>query len=501
MTSQAATARVRALPLEALALGALLLLHLAVNLATAGWYPAGWVDEAQFADPALNWVVGRGWTSTVWISQTTDAFWAGNAPLFSALLAGWLHLLGRTDMQAVRSLNPLLLALALPIAWDAVRRAGWLPSRGQRLLLALLLLSGHSIVFGMRWVRYDVLAMLLASSALWAWVALAGRWRLAALVAVGALMPATGLQLVPATLVTLAIVLALSKPRPWPPAAALASGLVIGTAGLAGWFAAHGVLLDFMASTKAVGVIGQSVGAKLLAMPRVLAADKTLLLLLAAAAVAALLRGAGGGLRLRPLALPAALTFGIPLVLQLAGKFPVYYAWMVYLPAFVLLSRLAAGLSARAAVLPWLLAALACLPGLPLRLAAAWTAGQATEAAALDSLLWPHLRPGAHVLTDFKAYHAVRNAGAVPYGDTALPMLRPDERAALGWIVARPTEAAAWQRAVGGDWHLCASWNPPEPVADWPQRFVLELREQHHGLQLWQRQDPALKPTGTCDVH
>ena len=487
----------RALPVELLVLGLLLATHLALNLFTATLYPSVWIDEAQFADAALNWVGGRGWTSTVWISQTTDAYWAGNAPLFSTLLAGWLWLLDRQDIVAVRSLNPVLLAIAVPLAWDAVRRAGWLPGAAQRLLFVALLLTGHSVAFGMRWVRYDTLALLLSTCALWSWVALSGRLRLLALVVVGACMPAAGLQLAPAVLVTLAIVCGFVQPRPWRPAAALASGLVLGAALLAAWFAAHGVLVSFIASTRGVGVIGQSPLAKLLDIPRVLVADKSLLLLFAASLLALLLHAVSGlpwRAWLRGTALPAALALGVPAALQLAGKFPVYYAWMAYLPAFVLLSRLTGQLAPRRAWLPWLLAALACLPGLPLRLVAAWSAGQATEAASLNEMLWPRLRPGDHVLTNFKAYHAVRAASAVPYGEPVLPMLRVSERDGIDWLVAEPAEAQAWQRELGGDWRLCTTWAPPESQTGWQRRFVLELREQHYGLALWHRDGAGAKP-------
>jgi hypothetical protein len=345
---------------------------------------------------------------------------------------------------------------------------------------------------------------------------LRGRTRLVALVVCGAWMPAAGLQLAPAVLVTLAIVCVFVKPRPCREAAALAGGLVLGTGGLAAWFAAHGVLGSFIASTRGVGVIGQSPLSKLLDMPRVLMADKSLLLLFIASPLAAALGAASrlsGGARpgsgavptVSPaslsIALPLALALGVPTALQLAGKFPVYYAWMAYLPAFVLLSRLCGeitfrreGLRSLLASMPWLLAALACLPGLPLRLVAAWSAGQAGETASLNALLWPRLRPGEHVLTDFKAYHAVRAASAVPYGDPALPMLRAAERDSIVWLVAEPAQAQAWQTELGGNWSLCGNWSPPATGAAWARRFVLELREQNYGLALWRREEPGGKP-------
>jgi hypothetical protein len=494
---------------EAMWVAALLAIHLLINLATAGWYPSVWVDEIQFADPAINLVSGHGWTSTVWIAQGTQDFWAGNAPLYSCLLASWLDLLGSTDRLAVRALNPILLIGVVLAVWSAARRSQWLPGAGWRLALVALLLTGHSVFFGMRWGRYDVVAMFVAAAALRLWVGRFSALRAMLLFLLGALFPFAGLQLLPAAAVVMAAALIACRPRPWARTAALGSGLVAGVGLLWGWLALHGVVDGFLASTRAVGVVGRSPWNKLLDMPHVLMADKSLLLLLAAAGLALAL-GAG---RRSPTGLytsasaspwpPLALALALPLVLNLLAKFPVYYGWMTYLPLAVALHRAMVRLDP---MLPWRrvavmgIAGFSLLPGLPLRLVAADVVDLPAEAAAVGLLIDRNLGPGDQVLTDFKAYYAVRHTGATAYGVTALQVLTPTERAAIGWMVTRPGDEARLQDALGGRWRQTDSWQPG-PTPAWPRRVVRELDEQIHGLEVWQRVPDAPTLTSFAAPH
>jgi hypothetical protein len=478
---------------------ALLAIHLIVNLLSGGWYPSVWVDEVQFADPAINLVSGNGWTSTVWIAQATDAFWAGNSPLYSCLLASWLDLVGRVDMLAVRALNPLLLVGVVLLAWSSVRRGGWLPGMGWRLALVALLLTGHSTFFAMRWARYDVLAMFVAAAALRLWVGPFSGLRTTLLFGLGCLFPFAGLQLLPACAVVLAAVLINDRPKSIHQidarVVALGGGVAAGVGMLWGWLALHGVVAGFVASTGAVGVVGQSPWAKLLDLPHVLAADKSLLIVIVATALAlALGRWSKASALTTRAAVPSpwpplALALALPLVLNLLAKFPVYYAWMIYLPLLVALARAWRGLqvdSPRLAVAVLALAATALVPGLPLRLTAALASDMPAEAGAVDALAARYLGAGDHVLTDFKAYYAVRATGATPYAATALQVLKPAERQAIAWLITRPGDEGRVQLDLGGRWQKLDSWQPSAGAA-WPHRLVREIDEQIHGLEVWHR--------------
>jgi hypothetical protein len=315
----------------------------------------------------------------------------------------------------------------------------------------------------------------------------------------GCLFPFAGLQLLPACAVVLAAVLINDRPSSFKQVdgrvVALGGGVVAGVLLLWAWLALHGVVAGFVASTGAVGVVGQSPWAKLLDLPHVLAADKSLLIVILATALALAL---GAWRKSSPLVTraaapspwpPLALALALPLVLNGLAKFPVYYAWMIYLPLLVALERAWHALqieSPRLAVAVVALAAVAIVPGLPLRLTAALASDMPAEASAVDALAARHLGAGDHVLTDFKAYYAVRATGATPYAATALQVLKPDERRAIAWLIARPGDEGVAQSALGGHWQKLDSWQPGAGAA-WPHRWVREIDEQVHGLEVWHR--------------
>ena len=102
----------------------------------------------MYTDPAANFSFGAGFTSTAWYAQRYDAFWAGNVPLHALLLGAWLKLVP-FGPSGVRSLNFLLVALAVVFFWRASERVeGFTPSL--RLALCLLLLCGYGVTFSYR---------------------------------------------------------------------------------------------------------------------------------------------------------------------------------------------------------------------------------------------------------------------------------------------------------------------------------------------------------------
>jgi hypothetical protein len=92
------------LKLETRWFACILVAFLFLNAVTLTRYPAVGTDEVQFADPAVRFASGLGFTSTAWHGQDSSRFWAGNAPLYSGLLAFWLCAVGCSQF-AVRWLN------------------------------------------------------------------------------------------------------------------------------------------------------------------------------------------------------------------------------------------------------------------------------------------------------------------------------------------------------------------------------------------------------------
>ena len=93
---------------------------LLVNLVTAERSPVVWQDEVALVDPAVNLSQGNGFTSTAWW-QTSDRFFASNAPLYPMLLYPWISLFG-VNATAVRSLNYVLILGVIAVLWLGLRK-------------------------------------------------------------------------------------------------------------------------------------------------------------------------------------------------------------------------------------------------------------------------------------------------------------------------------------------------------------------------------------------
>ncbi|MBK8598546.1 MAG: hypothetical protein IPN83_23820 [Holophagales bacterium] len=465
---------------------------LGANLLTAARYPAVWVDEIQFADPAVNFVLGNGFTSSVWVKQGAHETFAGNAPLYPVLLAGWLSVFG-VSATAVRSLNYVLVSLLSVLVHTLLSRSERVRSAWLRLGAAALVLTAHGMTFSYRMGRYDTLGMVWLAVAALLWDAPRSGGRLAGLFAVGLLLAPTGLQLVPATILLCGLAVLFRPREDAPRAASLLAGLVGGVVLLRVVLGAIGTWDAFRASTGAVGVIGKSILGKILDLPRVYSADKSLVLL----ALAALLLLVPT--RKAVLAAPRSslLLFGVatlavvPSALQVAAKFPLYYSWMAFLPLLAgVTATLGAGgvpRPARAAALALLVAAAAV--GLPLRLAAVTSAWDARDPARLENELGARLASDDVVVGDFKGYYVVKARSNAFYGLPYLGIMTPSEKESVTALVLKPEAAETVMRIVGGTWaaegaDLAAGSVFPEPGLF---RFARELRDENYPLRIYRR--------------
>lgn len=501
-----------------LAMLGLAALFIAVNLATLTRYPYPWVDEIQFSDPAVNWAMGHGFTSTAWFQQRGDAFFAGNVPLYSALLGGWLHLTGVSQLT-VRSLN-LLLMLGVAgglaaLAW----RTRWVRSPVLLLLIAALACCGHAVMFGYRMGRYDPLGMLLVVLAAHCWVGPKTGGKMLTLVLLAALMPASGLQLLPLSLALAGVaMLWIGLRQTFAHGVALAAGLGLGVVGLWAVLQSQGVWEDFRRSTSAVGVIGISFVEKLLDLPKIYTADKSGLLMLAAALVllATMLRQQSKIRRLpadtarpawlitmhSPLGAAVALALSVPGVVQLAAKYPLYYNWMAYF-ALVLgscwalqkLLDLRQTSANPASIAPWampvvsILIAGAMLIGLPLRSTAIGLLWPQRDLNDLQQLADTELRASDVLVSDFKAYYAAKPRVAQFFGPPYLDAMNAQEKSATTALLIRPEELARTADKLGTEpehWQpvgapLRAGATAPGPL----HKVLRELVEENYGLQLY----------------
>lgn len=480
-----------ALRWEILSMAGLTLLFLAANLATAARYPLPWVDEIQFSDAAINLYLGKGFTSTVWIAQTSDAFWAGNTPLYTGLLYLWLKVFG-VSAVAVRSLNFVLMSGVVWLVWQFARTSRLVPKPGYRLLLAALLFTGHALTFSYRMGRYDALGMLLFAAAALAWIGPEG-WRQRLLIGLpAALAPFAGLQLLPASVLYCGLLFLFQGRPAIPKIIAVGLGLAAGVAGLYAFYASHGVWDGFRASTSAVGVIGQGLLGKIAHLPKVYTADKSTVMLFLAALLLAVVRGRSAWRR-GPLEFGLAAAVAIPGCLQLAAKFPLYYSWMVYIPLALgvvtgTLATAAPPVAPRARAMALAAIAVACLVGLPARLAGIVSLWPSRDPALVQEYAAEHIAPDDVVLGDFKGYYAVRARAAGFFAPTYLGIMRPDEKAAVTALLLRQEDAGRAMQVLGGPWHeagpaFAAGRVEPGLV----HRLMREFADENYELRLYRR--------------
>jgi len=312
------------------------LAFLVTNLATAERYPCVWIDEVMFADPAVRLVAGQGWTSSSWYIQDSSGFWAGNAPLHSLALVPWISIFGES-IRAVRSINYVLILMAVAVLWLTARRVG-ITKPALRLLLVVVVLTSYAVIFGFRSGRSDPATILLMSLLAFGYFSPPTRVSQSLLLVTAVLIPWAGLQLLP-LIAALTVLAALVERRAATGKLAVVwLGVATGVAALLLFFLWNGVLGDFVASVTAHTAGGSNSFLSSLLKGRIAFGNRipkdfsAAFLFGGSLATIYLSRRAGHSREARPLVLGVALAFLVAFFLLLVGKFPTYYGWMISIP-------------------------------------------------------------------------------------------------------------------------------------------------------------------------
>jgi hypothetical protein len=463
---------------ELLTVLGLILVLFAINLATAEIYPLVWGDEAGYSDPGINLALGNGLTSSVWFNVYWGDFWYSFPPLFPGLIALWVALFD-VSLTAVRSLNLVLISVTALALWRFALRSGLLPNIFERIAIVLIPLLGYGVSFSYRNARPDILGALLTALALNAAILPDRRWRSAALIAIGALVPWTAPQLP-----VFALIVGLLIGICWPQQARcifvpLMAGISTGLAALFGFYAAQGSLYGFLSST--IGSVNSTPGQiahlvllddahgshDLQQLPwrifAVIFEDRSSVFLGAAALVVhfALRRTADRtALQFSRFAVSAAV--GIPILMQLAGKYSPNYTWMgllaIGIPVLACLgycSRRPSLVSERRIAMGYV--ALALVIGLPVQLARAYVNRDSRDYDAVRAYVRPQVATGDWVYVSEQAYFAVAELGAIPvvdgYAQGRLAPGIPDaQRARIKLFIVHPDTVAATIERLGGSW-------------------------------------------------
>ena len=444
----------------------LLLAILVLNLVTGMRYPSVWSDEVMYSDPAINFVLGKGFTSTAWFVQNGDQFWAGNTPLHALALIEWIRLFGLSPL-AVRSLDYFWFIAGTYFVWRYCVRAQLVKQTGLRLLLIALLACGSAVSFSYRSGRPDMIGFCLCAAALLTTTISSRPIRYSLLLLLGFLFPWAGMQLLPYLVLLTGLILIFFGWRPVVDCICAGIGAAIGLIGLYIFYRSHGVWNSFVASVKlhASGKMSEGYGhAQLHAIPETLMRDRSAPFLLLLAVILAWWcwknRNAAA-IKAASLSLAAGLC--IPVGMNFIGIFPIYYGWMAALPMALAVCHCISlqPLGSRCVkAAAFVSLSLAICVGLPMRLGLAAMRLNEQPYSAADKFVAAHLNSNDKVYVDFMAFYpAIRTADRIytlRYYESAMT---PEEKHALTALVIRPGEINGLTNETGADWKISAEYN------------------------------------------
>jgi hypothetical protein len=384
----------------------------------------------------------------------SSSFFAGYPPLYPALLAAWMKLT-QFSPAGVRSLNHVLISLAALLVWLGALRTNLVASKGHRVLLVALVALGYGMSLGYRSGRPDTLMALLVAALFVASTLRVAAWRYVGLALIASLLPLAGMQMLPYTAMMLVLLLFLLGRRYSRELACIAVGVGIGATALVLLYAANGALERFVASMRLgadVSLTRALVDNKTFHHRNTVPKDPSLLALLMAGLVLLRQRMKAREPMLRtPLAFALIAAVAVPVGMIASGKFPTYYAWMVYLPlAVAVCGALASGKGARPATA---LALMACILGLPFQLAYAAYDRQDRNYGPVTAAIGPLVQPNDAVYADYSAYYVARSKARLVFTKHYLARLNSDERRSISVIIVDPADAVSVQAALGGKWN------------------------------------------------
>ncbi|MBV8486875.1 MAG: hypothetical protein JO161_01220 [Planctomycetaceae bacterium] len=437
---------------------------LAVNLATASRSPVIWQDEVMFADPAANLYFGNGFTTTAWFQSRTTLF-AGNSPLYSLCLYLWISLFG-FDVASIRSLNYVLIGAVGVIGLLALQRFGLVRSPIPRAVFLLLILAGDGVTYSYRSGRYDCLGMLLATALTLTLSFPHGKVRNLALLLLSTLVPWAGLQLLAYVALGGLLLLLLRGRSALFELLMMGAGCAAGLASLFVFFLENGVWREFVKSVAILSGARQPLAHRLVEAAGAPLSELSSILVLAALGVVLISALRRNRVQLRsPLVIGPLVGLLVPCLLALLSKYSRYYTWMAFIPmAGCLAAELESGRvsSVRRFVIP--LVILACLAGLPARLAVACHEWTLRDPNPVDRFVAEQVRPSDWVYSEYEAYYPTKRMAAVvflpPYAgltpgmEQVTPPLSEAEKNRVDVLILKPATREETLQYFQGRWTM-----------------------------------------------
>jgi hypothetical protein len=469
-----------------------LALFLCLSILVSARYPFVWVDEVVYADPAVNFVTGRGFTSTTWYTQQGGVFWAANVPMYSFLLVPWLKLFG-VSITSVRSIGLVYLSSFLCLSLIGGARIGLLSDRTSRFCFVGGLVGGYGMLFSYGSGRPDSLGMLaigvyvLLYSFKIVWIRLPGFFL------VGCLTPWIGLQLLSFQAVSGILLWAYLGRAFFPLLAAAGLGSLFGLVGLWRLYSHFGVLEVFMRSIQPdTGAFVRPLLSGVIQHRNVLPKDFSVVpMLIGVGILLALLHNKHGKRWLRlPLLVCVVIAASVSLGLILFGRFPTYYSWMVYLPLVIGVCH-SIGASRRGTWARRIGVATCIASGClgvflhALNLFGCWRDRSYSH---VENLVSQSVFPGERVYAEFAAYYALHPITKHAYYPEYLSAMTDGEKAALDVLVIYPHVLSSVREKVGGLWEPTGQQITPFSDGFFGSRWELGyLSVPNYGLGVYRR--------------
>jgi len=453
---------------ETMVVAVFALLLLGFNLCSSKLYPTSWGDEVMFADPAINFVQGKGFTSTAWF-QSKELTWSGNVPLYASALTPWIKSFGQGLVQ-VRAFNYTLASLTLFVFWLGVKRQNWIRSAPARIGMVVAAFLSFPLCFVYRSARPDCLGILICAGALLAWSWKSRRAKYTCLFLAGFLSPVSGLQLVPYLGLLCLLVLFLEGKKAMVPLVVLTAGIASGGLALVSFYHAHHLtgVLETIRQTRIYHQTRALAGSQgeptliltLLQKARTIfhdqLADIGILPALAALAIMSGDRRIWSDKRMRFLVMLGFLgSFAIGAALVILIHYPVYYHWMSYLilmiVVFAVLSETWGSLGRFRKTWVLLLFAGSVLAGLPLRVVLGQALNQRQEYAQLERMIQQQIRSTDVVFCDYMGYYPVKAMAAEIYSPRYLNIMTETERQSVNVLVLNPVNYIGAYKIFSGN--------------------------------------------------
>jgi hypothetical protein len=189
-------------------------------------------------------------------------------------------------------------------------------------------------------------------------------------------------------------------------------------------------------------------------------------------------------------------------LLAIAGKYARYYCWMAYIPMAACLA--AESQSGRTASLRWLISPLlllACLVGLPARLAVTVSEWNRRDPAPVDRIVREIVRPTDWVYSEFEAYYPAKRiaavlflppfAGLTPEMHGVVPPLAAAERDSIDLLILKPATEERSLRFFGGRWGLVGRYSAIRE-GDTSSGIFVGRGSKPYDLRLYRREPSAI---------